>query len=71
MSTPKKNIKISKGGKIEFKIKLTAYVPDKYKNAEEIPLAEAIKIAEERLEDYGSSNDGSEVLLNATPLFEY
>lgn len=56
-------------GEISFKIKIKAYLNHNDKRSE-ISLSEAIQIAKEQLEQYASSNDGSEVLANAKPIFD-
>lgn len=57
---------------LNFKIALDIIVTDEVeKDCNEIPLDKAIQLAKLELERYASSNDGSEVLLNAEPLFNY
>ena len=54
---------------IKFKIEIEAELHNS-DNRTEIPLSEAINIAKRQLDYFGGSNDGSEVLMNANPIFE-
>lgn len=62
-TTPKIEVK---DNRLCFKIKLSVQTDKQH-----LSLNEAIELAKQKLEYLASSNDGSEVLLNSEPIFDY